>query len=708
MALIRTKQRGVIRLATSLLLAAMGTLLGATGCASDDIADRGSGEAVSEVQQRLCGLGPDCPENSECGTWVCSTKAGCLGTAGKAQDGDPCKTEKSAMAGICVAMACCTGCRSKDMNTGAIVCDPLGFDDASCGGEGAACRDCNTVNQCDTTRCNKERKCEADPVLDGEKCTGGACLGGKCCTGCIDGNGQCQPGSTVTQCGLATTGNVPKCKSCDDGNVCNNDSCQNGVCAAPTPKAGSCADANKCNGDEQCSNGSCQDAPDKVCSDGNPCTDDGCDAVTGACVFTPKEVGTSCDDATVCNGISKCQLDLQGKIFCKAGTPPDLDDSNVCTTDTCDPVTGPKHTNNTADCSDNNICTLVDKCSGGTCVGSGAKSCDDNEFCTDDSCDPKVPGGCVNTAKKNTTACDDGNECTDSDQCVDGKCFGAGKQCDDMNVCTKNTCNPQSQACSNPDENNGTPCPSDLCHQNSTCQAGDCQQGEKINCDDGNPCTKDDCTDGAVGCTHEKLNAGDCSDNDQCTTGDKCVMGVCQGTPKVCGALDDCHLAGTCDSKNGSCDDPRADDDIECDNGNGTCQIGKCEPLPGTGGAGGEGAGGEPSTGGTAPNGGTGGSVSPAGGETTAGPGGEGNEPGPGGATGEPGKGGTTSTSGGTVTDNGGEEGIDPERAFVRNPGGCSCRVPSSGGSKSGLLVAGLAALVAVSRRRKAGPRQAA
>jgi MYXO-CTERM domain-containing protein len=252
--------------------------------------------------------------------------------------------------------------------------------------------------------------------------------------------------------------------------------------------------------------------------------------------------------------------------------------------------------------------------------------------------------------------------------------------------------------CSNPNETDGTPCTFDKCHQNSACKSGACDAGVAIDCDDDNPCTKDDC-DPATGCTHSNV-AGDCSDADLCTTGDTCKGGECVGTAVTCAPLDDCHVAGACDSNTGVCDDPRADDDSECDDGGGTCAAGKCIPLPG--GAGGMGAGGAGEPGGAGE--GTGGSVvTPQGGDNGMPVGGEGSEPGGGGAPGGPGKGGTSTTGGTDVVNEGGEAGIDPDRVFVRDPGGCSCSVPSSRSSNA-LWLAGLALMAAAARRRRQAP----
>ncbi|MFQ5461501.1 MAG: hypothetical protein ACE5E5_02630, partial [Phycisphaerae bacterium] len=52
------------------------------------------------------------------------------------------------------------------------------------------------------------------------------------------------------------------------------------------------------------------------------------------------------------------------------GAPPNCDDGNVCTDDTCDPATGCVNTNNVAACDDGNACTTTDVCDGaGVCAG---------------------------------------------------------------------------------------------------------------------------------------------------------------------------------------------------------------------------------------------------------------------------------------------------------------------------------------------------
>ena len=93
-------------------------------------------------------------------------------------------------------------------------------------------------------------------------------------------------------------------------------------------------------------------------------------------------------------------------------------DNNPCTDDTCD-ASGCVHTNNTAPCDDANFCTSPDLCADGMCIPGQPTNCDDFNPCTDDSCGPT---GCVHT--NNNAPCDDGVACTEPDLCDGGTCVG--------------------------------------------------------------------------------------------------------------------------------------------------------------------------------------------------------------------------------------------------------------------------------------------
>ncbi len=176
-----------------------------------------------------------------------------------------------------------------------------------------------------------------------------------------------------------------------------------------------------------------------------------------------------------------------------------------------------------ADCADTNFCTTNEHCVSGSCVVDPV-SCDDGDPCTDDFCD--CGSGCINS-----------------------------NICNDGFTCTVDTCDPDTLACTN------TPMDS-LC--NDQCTTGTCLADP----DD----TVEDPVTGCIDITPVPDDTP-CVDADLCTTGDTCTAGVCGGgTPVGCTPLDDCHVAGTCDSGTGLCSNPPAPDAMSCDDGN-TCTI---------------------------------------------------------------------------------------------------------------------------------------
>ncbi len=123
-------------------------------------------------------------------------------------------------------------------------------------------------------------------------------------------------------------------------------------------------------------------------------------------------------------------------------------DGNACTTDTCDPVTGAcGHTNlaNGTTCTLTNKCLLSPTCTNGICGGT-PKVCNDNNPCTSDSCTTST-GLCKFTAISGGT-CNDNNACTLNDTCVVGVCKGTPNNCSDNNVCTTDTCDTATGVCS--------------------------------------------------------------------------------------------------------------------------------------------------------------------------------------------------------------------------------------------------------------------
>ena len=253
-----------------------------------------------------------------------------------------------------------------------------------------------------------------------------------------------------------------------------------------------------------------------------------CAPETGRCNFSDRPDGTACD-----NDDNPCTADICTGGFCLPGAPANCNDNNRCTADSCDPLSGCVHVPVSADtpCDNSNACDGVENCDGyGTCVSSYALQCDDHVLCTEDFCDPAV--GCSYRMYPAGTSCSDGDAC------------------------------------------NGV----ELCDGN-----GGCAPGAPLTCNDSNPCTYDSCSP-ATGCVFSN-NANACNDGNACTRTDVCSDGACVGSnPVICGALDQCHVAGLCDPALGACSNPSKPDGTVCNDASlcttgETCQSGTCTPA---------------------------------------------------------------------------------------------------------------------------------
>ncbi len=286
-----------------------------------------------------------------------------------------------------------------------------------------------------------------------------------------------------------------------------------------------------------------------TCDDNDLCTVDTCDPLTGECVYTPKD----CDDSDACTTDS-CDP-LTGDCV---HTAIDCDDSDACTTDTCDPATGCVHT--PVDCDDNDACT-TDTCDPATGCVYTPVDCDDNDACTTDTCDPLT--GCVHTP----VDCDDNDACT-TDTCdpLTG-CVHTTVDCSDGVECTVDTCDPATGCVNTPDDT--------LCDDNDACTTDVCDPllgcvYTPVDCDDNDACTTDTC-DPVTGCVYTPV---DCDDNDACTT-DTCDPATgCIYTPVDCGDGVECTV-DTCDPATGCVNTP---DDTLCDD-NDACTTDVCDPV---------------------------------------------------------------------------------------------------------------------------------
>ncbi|MBI3834345.1 MAG: hypothetical protein HY287_08460 [Planctomycetes bacterium] len=517
----------------------------ATACTSDgnvctDDFCNGSGTCVHTNNNIVCNDGNACTSSDVCSGGSCS------GTTISCDDSNVCTDDSCNPA---------TGCEHTNNTASCNDSNACTTNDTCFGGacQGGPPLNCNDNNGCTDDTCDPSTGCHhannSNPCDDGSFCTtNDTCSGGSCAgttVNCDDSN-PCTDDSCNPASGCQYSNNT---NSCDDGHACtNNDTCSGGVCSGtPIPGCIECTTASQCD-------------------DSNPCTTDTCPS--GVCVYTNNS--NSCDDGNACTTNDTCSGGS-----CVGGPPPNCDDSNICTDDACDTATGCYHTNNTNSCDDFNACTTNDTCSGGSCVGGPPLVCNDNNGCTDDTCNPAT--GCVYT--DNSASCDDGNACTTNDTCAFGSCVGGPPlDCNDGNICTDDSCNPAS-GCVH--VNNVAPCDDhDACTTGDTCAGGVCVGGPPPNCDDGNVCTDDACDHG-TGCTHTN-NTSACDDFNACTTGDTCADGSCMG-----GASLDCNDGNPCtdDSCNPATGCVYVNNFEPCDDGNActssdTCSGGDCSGTP--------------------------------------------------------------------------------------------------------------------------------
>jgi len=607
-------------------------------CTSDSCdALKGCQHAASKAP---CEDGDKCTTGDTCGGGKCAPGTKRVCDDGNACTTDAC----APFTGKCAAPFKPGSCDDNNACTLADACtlvtasQPAGPTSAECSGKA---RDCNDLNDCTSDFCQSGKGCVHNTVAgaceDGNKCTTGDFCVGKTCTkgkflicddgnlctqdvcaskaGCVakphsqpcsDGNpctkgdvcakGVCKPGAFICACKVDQD-----CAKKDDGNPCNGTLMCNkqGSCAVkpgsvisckPTgspctaancnPKDGKCvvsavnsgggcnADNSACTAGDSCDSGTCKKGKALVCNDGNPCTFDTCSAATG-CVFAPTTA--SCDDGDACTVNDSC-----AKGSCQPGKARACDDGKVCTTDACDKLKGCVTSANTAACNDNNACTTADSCKAGACVGGAAPNCDDNNPCTNDGCDKLK--GCTKLA--NAASCEDGNKCTLGDNCKGGACVsGAKKVCDDNHACTNDVCQAKTGACQSV-AISGSCSDGSLCTKGDACVAGVCKPGAKVDCDDANECTIDQCK--ALSGCHQAPAAGSCDDGNGCTVGEQCENRICKsGKPRVCNDNNVC-TADSCDPevKGGCVVKPIAG---SCDDGNpctqaDACSVGACKP----------------------------------------------------------------------------------------------------------------------------------
>ncbi len=284
---------------------------------------------------------------------------------------------------------------------------------------------------------------------------------------------------------------------------------------------------------------SCSSVSD--CNDDDDCTLDACDG--GLCAYFDAAGCEENHGQPICKDNDDCDKFIEGQGAC---------DFAQCDSELC--VVG-VHDDGYV-CAEGG-CGASSTCAAGDCVTQENTGCDDNDPCTDDSCDEET-GACVNAP----TDCDDGNPCTENacgaEGCtatpVEGDCDDSSP-CTTEDVCLEGTCVGTAVVCTSDD-----PCVAATCDD----VTGECVTSG-ASCDDDNSCTTDSC-DEEGNCTYENLE-GPCEDGDLCATDqDQCVEGICVGgDAKDCDDENPCSF-DECDAATGECtyDFQDCNDEVEC------------------------------------------------------------------------------------------------------------------------------------------------
>ena len=288
------------------------------------------------------------------------------------------------------------------------------------------------------------------------------------------------------------------------------------------------------------------------CDDDNPCTDEVCMVAAGVCVYDSMWTdGFACEaDENPCTTDDTC---VAGE--CLVGEPVDCSalDSD-CGVGVCVPA-GPEATecvsapaNEGFPCDDSSVCTVEDACSGGLCVGAAVACQEDDDPCTEASCDAVT--GCAQAPALEGTPCDDGDPCTEGDLCQSATCAGSPLACPgDNNSCTLDVCVAEEGGCVHVNQPDGTLCQDGQgCTLNDTCVAGSCEPGPLKPCDTGDPCTLDMCDFVTGDCATAPIAGCDAAltpcDPDAQTP---CEDGICDTETNACVPClvsEDCGIAG--------------------------------------------------------------------------------------------------------------------------------------------------------------------
>ena len=280
--------------------------------------------------------------------------------------------------------------------------------------------------------------------------------------------------------------------ACADDDPCTTDGCDDDTAQCvhvPVAGCGGCAPKVQtvCYGGDLVWVDGCGhvDGVAQACADGDPCTDDACEAEYAACTHVPSSAA-ECQGCvpgvkTACHGLDVVWVDSCGV---EGGVAVACDDGDPCTLDTCDVPTA--------------LCVHLP-------MG-------------DADCVPEEP--CLAEPTKHC----EGKDVVWLDPC--GQPAGIAAVCLDDDPSTDDGCDEETLACvfekKSTADCGGAPAPDSACGKGATlvCDGADLvfvdacgnPAGIALACEDGDPCTVDGCDEATKACVHVATSAANCGD----------------------------------------------------------------------------------------------------------------------------------------------------------------------------------------------------